>query len=324
MNKFDWRNFKQNNLQLIWKNAEDGWCRTLPFEQKLIKFLKKFSPQRLHYKIQKIRFLLTRKAVMPTCEYVVTTKCTMNCKHCNTFIPHFTEETHAKPVTFEQFKKDLDTLLRAVDYIDYFGFVGGEPLICADIDKMIKYALSKRKIHHLFVATNCTILPNGKILKAMKNKKATFQLSDYRDVKFNNGVVVKYDEMKNILTQNDILFSHPQEENNRMTFQSMPELYPDKQDENKVKKMFNCCWGQYCNMLCDGKLTQCTLSVYISRCLELTDEVKKEIVNIREKKSSRQLADEIINFYAKPNSAFCHYCHMENIQYGLPVGEQAE
>lgn len=322
MKNIDWQNYKQNNLKLVWRNAEQAWCRTLPFEQKLIKFLKKYPPEKIHYKFQKVRFLLTRKPIMPTCEYVVTTKCTMNCKHCNTFVPYFTNETHAKPVSFEQFKKDLDILLRAVDYIDYFGFVGGEPLIDVDLDKMIKYAVSKRKIRHLFVATNCTILPNEKILKVMKNKKAAFQLSDYRDVKFNNGMTVKYKEIKELLTKNNIKFSHPQEENNRMTFQSMPELYPDKQDEKKVKKMFDCCWGQYCNMLCDGKLTQCTLSVYITKNLELTDEVKKEIVNIREKKSSRQLANEIINFYAKPYSAFCQYCHADNIKYGLPVGEQ--
>lgn len=322
MNRQEWKDYKKNNLKLIWRNAEIGWCKTLPWKQPLISFLKYFSPEKMHYKLQKLRFKLIRKPIMPTCEYVVTTKCTMNCKHCNTFIPYFSNETHLKPVTFEQFKKDIDTLLQAVDYIDYFGFVGGEPLICGDIDKMIKYAISKRKIHHIFVATNCTILPNEKLLNIMKNKKVALQLSDYRDVKFTNDVKVKYMEMKELLSGKKILFSHPQEDNDRISFQSMPELYPDTQEENKVKRMFDCCWGQYCNMLCDGKLTQCTLSVYITRNLELTDDVKQEIVDIREKKSTKKLTDEIIKFYAKPYSAFCHYCHCDNIQYGLPVGEQ--
>ncbi len=89
--------------------------------------------------------MISRKAVVPCLEYVVTTKCTMNCKHCNTFIPYFNEKTHFKPVSFEMFKKDIDTLLKAVDYIDYFGFVGGEPLLAKDLAKMIKYACSKEK-----------------------------------------------------------------------------------------------------------------------------------------------------------------------------------
>lgn len=323
MNKEEWNDYKKNNLKLIWRTANIGWNKTLPFKLPLISFLKKnFAPEKIYYRLMKLRFWITGKPIMPCLEYVVTTKCTMACKHCNTFIPYFYNDFHLKFTTFEQFKKDLDILLKAVDYIDYFGFVGGEPLLVKDLDKMIEYALSKRKLHHVFLATNCTILPDEKLLKVMKNKKFAVQLSDYRNVEFKNGVVCKYSEFRKLLEDNKILFSAPQTDGG--LFQSMPELYPDKQDEEKVKQMFDCCWGQYCQMLCDGKLTQCTLTVFISRNLELTDEVKKEIVNIREKKSSRKLANEIIKFYAKPYSAFCHYCHNDNIQYGLPVGEQVE
>lgn len=324
MDKKAWGYYKKNNIACLWKNAYETWCSTLPWNDKIWVFLNNLpiAYKKFKQKANRLRFKIKKKAIMPTCEYVVTTKCTMNCKHCNTFVPYFSQETHAKPVTFEQFKKDLDILLKAVDYIDYFGFVGGEPLIVKDLDKMIKYACSKKQLKHIFLATNCTIMPSNSLLKAMKNKKFAVQLSDYRDVKFKNDLKVNYLEWKKILSDNKILFSHPQEDGNRNTFCTMPELYPDKQDDEKVKKMFDCCWGQYCNMLCDGILTQCTLSVYITRNLELTNDVKKELVNIRENKSSRQLADEIIKFYAKPYSAFCQYCHMDNIQYGLPCGEQ--
>ena len=162
------------------------------------------------------------------------------------------------------------------------------------------------------------------LLNSMKNKKFAVQLSDYRDAKLKNGLTVKYQEYKKILSENGILFSHPQEDGERMTFQSMPELYQDQQNPEKMRRVFDNCWGQYCQMLCDGILTQCTLSVFISRTMELTPDIKSELVNIREKKSSRKLADEIIKFYAKPYSAFCNYCHTDNIIYGLPVGEQVE
>ena len=48
MNKIDWQNYKQNNLKLIYKTITESWCNTLPYENKLIKFLKKFSPDNLH------------------------------------------------------------------------------------------------------------------------------------------------------------------------------------------------------------------------------------------------------------------------------------
>lgn len=325
MNKTEWKDYKKNNLKLLWRTANTGWCSTLPFKQPLIRFLKKnFSPEQIYFKIKKMRFKVVKKAILPCLEYVVTTRCTMNCKHCNTFIPYFTEETHFKPTTYETFKKDIDTLLKAVDYIEYFGFVGGEPLLVKDLAKMIKYACSKQKIHHVFLATNCTMNLTNELIKSMKNKKFAVQLSDYRDAKLKNSLTVKYEEYKNILKENGIIFSHPQEDRDRMNFQSMPKLYKDKQNPDKVKGCFDKCWGQYCQMLCDGIITQCTLSVFISRTMELTPEIKSEIVNIREKKSSRQLANEIIKFYAKPFSEFCHYCHSDNIIYGLPVGEQVE
>lgn len=324
MNNSKWQNYKKNNLKLTWRNSTIGWCHTLPFKLKLINFLKNLSPEMLHYRIQKMRFFITRKPIIPTLEYVVTTRCTMNCKHCNTFIPYFTKETHSPITTFEQFKKDLDILLKAVDYIDYFGFVGGEPMLAKDLHKMIKYACSKRKLRHIFLATNCTILPDKQLLEVMKNKKFAVQLSDYRDVKFKNNTVIKFKEFKQLLKDNKIQYSAPEEDANRMNFQSMPELYPDNQDEKLVKRMFDGCWGQYCNMLCEGILTQCTLSVYITRNLELTDDVQKELINIRQKQSTKTLTNKIIDFYAKPYSAFCQYCHCDNIQYGLPCGEQVE
>ena len=114
MNKTEWKNYKKNNLKLVWRTANIGWNSTLPFKRPLMQFLKKnFSPENMYYKVQKIKFMISRKAVVPCLEYVVTTKCTMNCKHCNTFIPYFNEKTHFKPVSFEMFKKDIDTLLKS-------------------------------------------------------------------------------------------------------------------------------------------------------------------------------------------------------------------
>ena len=156
----------------------------------------------------------------------------------------------------------------------------------------------------------------------MKNKKFAVQLSDYRDVQFKNNLTVKYDEYKRLLEENNIQFSHPEEDGDRMTFISMPELYQDKQDSAKLTNIFDGCYGQYCQMLCDGILTQCTLSVYIARCMELSEGIKNELVNIRECRSAGELTKKIIKFYAKPYSEFCHYCHWENVQHGLPCGEQ--
>ncbi len=323
MDKKDFRNYKKNNLKLIYKNftAGQGCAVAFPFKKKMVEFLNNFTPERLYYKVMKTRFLLTRKAIMPCLQYIVTTKCTMNCKQCNTFIPYFTEKTHLNYTTFEQFKSDLDKLLKSIDYVDYFGLVGGEVLLTKDLNKMLKYALSKRKLHHVFIATNGTILPSSELIKTMKNKKFCLQLSDYRKVTgLRENVTIKFDEFKKLLKDNNITFITTESDN--PIFFEMPKLYKDTQDKETLRCQFDKCWGQYCNMICDGIITQCTLSVYISRNFDLSDGIKGEIVDIRKEKSPRKIADKIIQFYAKPYSEFCHYCHPTKEPVMIPRAEQ--
>ena len=325
MNKEEWRNFKNNTIKQVWNFAHASWVWPL-FPNKLMSTFEKLKLGKKAYKdLLKIRYFLKRKPIIPSFEYVVTTRCTMNCKHCNTFIPYFNNETHIKPAPFETFKSDIDKLLKSVDYIYALGFVGGEPLIDKDLAKMIQYALSKRKIHNVFIATNCTILPDNELLKVMKNKKCAVHISDYRDVKnIRGGITVKYDEMKKLLLDNGIKVSNHQENLNRSNWMSMPELRIDNQDPKKLEEHFKTCFGSYCPMLSDGKLSKCTISVYISRNLELTQGAKDEIVDIRNAKNAKELTEKIIKFYSRPYSEFCHYCHFENVQYGLPCGEQVE
>ena len=239
-------------------------------------------------------------------------------------MPEFTDKTHIKIATFEEFKNDLDKVLDAVDYINFFGFVGGEPTLAKDLAKMIEYTCSKKQIRQVFIATNCTILPSEELLEAMKNKKFAVQPSDYSHVKnIKNGVVVRYDEFKQLLSDNGVKYNNYQEKREAVTWFSLPAVYLDKQKDDICKCNHDNC-VQICNILCDGFLIPCTMSVHIWRNLELTPEIEKEAVNVRGAKSKKELTNELIDFFARPYSAFCHYCHFENIKYDLPCGEQVE
>ena len=117
------------------------------FDFNIIKFLSKRKwGKRLYYNKERLSFLFTGKVSIPILVYVVTTRCTLNCKYCNSFMPAFTKETHLAPVSFEQFKEDMDKLLKSVDKIHVFQFIGGEPFLAKDLPKMIEYAKSKKQI----------------------------------------------------------------------------------------------------------------------------------------------------------------------------------
>ena len=322
MNREKKKNFKKNCIDYIWETATNSWVTNLFYDND-IKFFEKHKLKNLYNFIQKIRFLIKRKPVISTLEYVVTTRCTMNCKLCNTFVPYFTNETHSKIVTFEEFKNDLDKILKSVDYIYCFGFVGGEPFLAKDLAKMIKYACSKKQIKHVFIATNCTILPSQELLDAMKSKKFIIRTSNYTNVKnIKGGVTVKYEEVKKLIKKNKIRLSDPQEMGN--TWITAPELYKDSQNPEKLTKDWDNCQRRFCNMLCEGVFVPCTAALFMNRNMELTQEIKDESPNIREFKSSKELTEKFIEIFSKPYSDYCNYCHTENTQYGLPCGEQVE
>ena len=315
--------YKRNNLKMNWDIINNPWVFEL-FDMPFINFLNKIKGRKIFDTIMKLRFFITKKPVMPLLEYIVTTRCTMNCKECNTKIPEYNKNnTHSKITTFDEFKKDIDTLLAAVDYIEFFGFVGGEPLLASELDKMIKYAIKQKKIHHIFIATNGTILPNEKLLASLKNKKVSVQLSDYRNVtNIKGNVKVKYDEYKKLLTDNKIQFNNFQEKRGAVTWFSMPEIYKDSLDEAKLESQFNNCFASYVHMMCEGVISNCMLATYIQRNLEMTEEMKGELINIRQIESSNYLKQKLIALYSKPYSPFCNYCHFDNIKSGLPCGEQ--
>lgn len=326
MKNEEWKNFKLYAIRHLWECEHNGWIAAL-YDSNIRKLQKNITHfiKESYLKYFRWRFRIIKKPVIPVLQYVVTTRCTMNCKHCNTLIPYFTNKTHLNPVSFEQYKEDLDNLLKSIDFIQLFGFVGGEPLLNKDLDKMIEYACSQKKIKHVFVATNCTIIPDEKLLKAFSHKKVGIQISNYTGItNIKGGITAKHYEVKELLQKNNVYISNPHEPSGQKNWQTMPKMYPDLQDEKEVKKNYKCCYGRFCYMFADGLLLQCTACVYMARNLELTKNVQEEIVDVRATKNSLELTNNIIKFLSKDYSQFCHYCHFDDMQYGLPCGEQAE
>ncbi len=325
MNKEQWKNYVENNIIQVWWWANQEWVQEL-LNFPLIYTLNKLKwggvGKGLHKLLLQLRFKIVKKPVMPVMEYMITSRCTLNCKHCNSFMPKFKDETHIKLATFEDFKNDIDKVLSAVDYINFIGFVGGEPTLSNDLAEMIEYACSKKQIRQVFLVTNCTIAPSEKLIKVMKNKKFAAQLSDYSHVKnIKNGVTVKYDKWKDAIVRNHIRFNNYQEKRKALTWFTMPELYKDVQDKNMMKTQYSKC-VQSCNVICDGKILPCTATPYIYHNLELLPEIHNEVIDLRNNQTPKELTNTIIEYFARPNPTFCNYCHFGNVVGGLPCGEQ--
>ena len=284
------------------------------FKYKHIDYLEKRKwGKRFYYNKERIRFIMTGKVSIPFLSYFVTSRCTLNCKNCNAFMPSYTKDTHLPPVSFNQFKEDLDKLLKSVDRIHVFQFIGGEPLLAKDLPKMIEYAKTKKQLETIFVTTNTTLMPSEELLNSLKG--VYVQLSDYRHIK---GIKLYYDELKKLFNKNNIKMCLSGEKNEN-SFYSVQEFYEKEEDNKTIMDRSIYCWLRRCNHLCDGKLYLCPAQIHMDRNLKLN--MYDNVVDIRSC-NSNELTQKLIDFYSLPYYKVCRYCHFENVKQGQPRGEQ--
>lgn len=281
-----------------------------------LSFLKELSKSRkgrkYYSKYMQLRFNFKRKVSIPFLTAVITTLCTLNCKNCCHYIPEYTKETHYPVIKLDDFKQDINSLLKNIDEVGCFQISGGEPLICKDLPEMIEFLATKKQIKKIFLTTNCTIIPSDSLISALKKFRVVVQISDYRAVAKDK---CHYNEIKKILQENKIKIC-AWEEDVKTTFHSMPEIFSDDtRDDSVLKEQYSNCTDARYTILCDGKLFNCPT------CLHIYSNVSKidGYVDVRNKNVTNE---DYINFFSKHYTEYCKLCHRENLQYGFPVGEQ--
>lgn len=113
-------------------------------------------------------------------DMTITTKCTLNCKNCNLFIPY--HETHVN-FSYDEMKRNIDLFFERIDFVTYFGLIGGETFLNPDLEKIIQYLGEKYRsqIGRITVVTNGTVSPQDSLLDAIKKYDMYLSISDYTD-----------------------------------------------------------------------------------------------------------------------------------------------
>ena len=267
--------------------------------------------KKIFYNYLKLRFCITNKVSVPFLSFFITTKCTLNCKECCAFVNRYEKENHYKPMTFERFKEELDTVLKAIDQVFVFQLVGGEPLLCKDLPKMISYAASKKQIQRIFITSNCTIPFSDELIKTLKATNTSVEISLYKHAA---GVKQHYYEIKDMLKQNKIRYSGWIEKLD-CGFSRMQSIYEDS--ENACAYLN--CFASKCNTVCDNKFYLCPAAVYIDRN-RLGSVLNDEVINL----SAVDLQQKLVNFYSKDTHKMCTYCHFDNSSTSVAGEQQLE
>lgn len=226
--------------------------------------------------------------------FVVTLKCTLNCKLCSQLIPYVSKEKPYIP-TFEVLKRDLDRLFECVDSVFSMNVTGGEPLLRGGVIDTALFdicdylsEIPDEKLTQFRIYTSGTVVPNDELcehFKKISSKKSFWlEIDNYGRNSF------KLTEMTNKLKQYGIKY------NVRDYSEGSETLYCDGwvdfrhsptkiHDENQAKIIFDKCacggdkTGRECVGFFDGVLVTCPATSTRYVCGEI-DKNHEEVIDL--------------------------------------------
>ncbi len=248
-------------------------------------------------------------------DMTITTKCTLNCRHCNLFIPYHKEHVN---FSFEEMKKSIDLFFERIDFVTYFGLIGGETFLNPDLEKCIIYLGEnyRKQIGKITVVTNGTILPPESLLKAIKKYDMYLSISDYTKI-------VPYGEKMNRLVERARVQGINYSRNDSIVWTDFgfPEQ-PVKRTQEQLEAHLRSCRPNW-NALHDGRFYYCN----VSWCAEQSGHYRlqpEDYIELADIEPSDKIACRRIVELSRGTSSFCRICGgcgADNVNY-VVTGEQ--
>lgn len=248
-------------------------------------------------------------------DLTITTKCTLKCRHCNLFIPYHKEHIN---FSFEEMKKSIDLFFERIDFVTYFGLIGGETFLNPDLEKFIVYLGEnyRKQIGRITVVTNGTVMPSESLLKAIKKYEMYLSISDYTKE-------VPYENKMNLLVgkAKEYEIDYYRNPNIVWTDFGFPEN-PFKRTSEELEEHLKSCRPNW-NALHGGKFYYCN----VSWCAEQSGHFKlqpEDYIDLRGLDPKDKSACRKIVELSRGTSSFCRICGgcgKDNTNY-VPTGVQ--
>lgn len=263
------------------------------------KFYDNKNISKIHKMFLALKLCLTNKVPIASLDVHITTACTLKCKACSHKIPYYKTENH-HVMSIDEFKHELDIILKNVDCIYNLLLLGGEPLLHKELDKFIQYANSKKQVKRIVIVTNGTLLPSKNVIKALQNSSKTLIfISSYEKNKSLKNYKPK--EICELCENNKIRYvlAH----NNSWWRQPEINLYNSYSNQEIENNFFKCDF-KYCTLLSGGKIYPCAYAKYIND--ETQGKYNKDFIDLHTKISPKNFK----NFFKCSSYKVCECCDM--------------
>ena len=149
-----------------------------------------------------------RQVVLSEVHIAVTTRCTLNCKHCNMYIPF--HKGHEMSISIADLKDQLRLLFSHVDRIINLVLIGGEPLLYEDLHWAVEYIGSyySDRVRNIEIVTNGTVVPQTELLEVLYKYDVLVSMSDYH---LNSAYSKRFHEIERLFFRSNIRVNINQE-----------------------------------------------------------------------------------------------------------------
>ena len=249
--------------------------------------------------------------------FLLTDKCTLNCKNCDGYIPF---HAHPKTDSLDTIKNSYKKIIEVCGHVEIINLLGGEPLLHPDIAQVTRYFANDNRCSHVAIISNGTIVPKPELIDILKSPKCTFRISDYGNLSRHK------DEIIALLEKEKIKY----EVTNYQYWDRIPTIQQRYETSEQLNAKYAACTANLFYVK-HGKLFQCTFVAGLSDLgRSMLPDFEKNYVDLfpqSNKDVTLQVEKFVQQLHLRQHLDACKYCpgsHCLHLENKVPVAEQAK
>jgi hypothetical protein len=235
------------------------------------------------------------KIYIRSVDIVITERCSLKCRDCSNLMQYYRKPVHYKT---ENLLEWLDVFCEAVDEINEFRVIGGEPFMHRDWLTVTRRLIAEPKVKKVVIYTNATILPGDEQMAELRNPKVLFIVTDYGKLSRKlHEMIQKLEEMR---------IAHVCSPAGGWT--DCAAIGRHGRTMAQLKEIFSCCCVKNSYTLMNGRLYRCPFAANVDNLKAMPD-VPGDYVGLSGE-SSREVVKEQIRalIHDKEYIAACDFC----------------
>lgn len=227
----------------------------------------------------------------------VTEACNLRCRDCQSLMPCYEKP---KSPTLEEMIYYVETITKGRVF-HHFNVEGGEAFVWKYLPEFIDYLDSMKNLLNIYLYTNGTIIPNEKLLKALKKEKVLVRISYYEGY-------TKTDELVKLFTEHGIRHTVVLQK-----WYEFASLSKNERTSAEVKRVVDTCCktqpeGNGGPYFISGKLFYCPIQGNLHN-LGFFTSPEKDYIDLTHK-DAENLDDKIFDLLNKKSfPELCKYCY---------------